>query len=1158
MSKDCRYNGKKCFYYDGHRYIYTTKNDMINKIRKIGFTIVKAKKIANEILAGKNEIVVISDAGEFAVYNTKNSFKEVLRTTFGIKRLSQKKLFNANEDRIKNITIVNKKDLPILEPLKFVINMKYYVSFYGRTYEAVLTDESKEIIDEQEIYALDGKDRRKKVNELIEKGIIKYDDTSLEQVKALAKESEDGFSKKEKTISITAPLRDLKKIVYDEAESWISGLNGNCIVWDYNVMGSFDKTKFDTSKYYVGDTEFRLKQWANIEYLGPWKNGGDSCAVKFISSKYKNLYWEIKKLETKKGITVDSFDNFCRKNNIQYIFKDINGKNIKKFINKETSEFQKNQILNAIIYEKHIYPYSGGSLIKSFIKPRKKIRIENCGEKILEYFNNGIIPKGIKIKINNDKKLKDKKIEIVSFIDGNNKYFENKDYDKYVKILSKIGIKENIPTDIGLMGLVEFIAKIKKCKQQTLSYLPEKIIYKAPALEWETSDENYNINDVKGEDLNKAYSYSLSILPYLIRHDWRKNAVRRINKKSSEFNFVESYLYIIKANEFTSMIPQSGMYPGYHLNKSKEYDINFDVIEELETETTSNYYSEIIEMLYKVMNNKEHISDFKRMMVTLIGIMEKNISKSCNLKFNTICNDEESKNYSGFKQKIGDKIMIFDCEDTVKNVRDQIPINIQIKCKTYELITRRINQMKNNKIIQIKTDAIYFIGDFSDDIKNKENDELSGIWGGWKKNNDFVSKETLKIKYDNNKIALNLDPNAKFAESKYGTLDILNFNEKKRMLYMKYAGNGKTHKIINQYVTKYIKTNEKYLVLTPTHSTLEDYKKIKLYEKHGIKCKILQGYCFDNTIPEEDIIIIDEIGFCGAECHDFIHKLNLANKSIICFGDFNQLLPVGETKPFNQPHYIKYMFNEVDTEFINYRNNFKKEYYDLLINNKINLINEMKKYSTKQLDQADIIICYRNDTRKKMNEEYMKKNKIIPYSEGCKLLCCSNKYKKIGLWNHKEVTIIENNNEVLDFGDGNLIYDEKMENFIIRDSEGKKYNFTGKEIRNNKLFRPAYCINIYEAQGKTFDSFYWAEEDDFFMTNKTESRTAGRIAYTLISRLKQKNKMEELGKLQEHFMKFPKISIKEHLKVLDDMEKKRYDVNNEELKFISKNHIKII
>jgi hypothetical protein len=700
-----------------------------------------------------------------------------------------------------------------------------------------------------------------------------------------------------------------------------------------------------------------------------------------------------------------------------------------------------------------------------------------------------------------------------------------------------IGITDKkIPYDINLINLLDFILKIKKSKCNILSFLPLKRPFKAQALHWQAPEKKYSNNKlkklikekmIKGIDHNKAYAWALYDLPYLIVHDWRKHNVRNVVSKRIEIT--EHYLYFVQVSEFTSLLPQSGMYPGYHLQICIKNNVKFDIIEEYQTETRINFYSDAIMALYKNMDY-DNYSDFKQLMVILIGKFEREMTESVEYNFKEVCSKLESKKISGFKQKIKDKdnVIIYDTKTKVKHVRDCIPVNIQIKCKMYEKCTKKINELIGNgcKIIQIQTDAIYFIGEYPSDVKDIPNEQLGKMWGGWKKKDDFRNQPSWRYQRENiyvrectevkelmptEDVLTGCEALMETKQKFCGTLDYTNPNHNGgNKLYMKYAGNGKTYKIINEYVMEFIKNDKcnDYVIYTPTHSTLNDYKKINIVKKvdekedydegieYNIKCDIIQRLCYDNSIPDEKTVIIDEIGFIGADGHDFLYKLNAYGKRIICFGDFNQLMPIGENRTYNQPH-LKWLFGEsIDIKFENYRNNFTKKYYDFLINPHTEseyLRAEVTKHSTSNMIDAEIVICYKNETRRKINKTIMRKKGIKPYSVGCKMMCVHNKFSNYGLWNHKELEIIKVENDI----------------YTLQDNESMKYFIEKKKIQNEKYFRFAYCINAHESQGKTYKSYYWANEDDFVFSHKDYINTPGRFAYTIISRLEQKKDIKK-------------------------------------------------
>jgi hypothetical protein len=900
-------------------------------------------------------------------------------------------------------------------------------------------------------------------------------------------------------------------------------MNGaHLLTYKYDILSTYQKRKYSMSQYFLGDVEYSLEEWANISYIGNWKKGEDCCAVKFISNKFPHLYWEIKKLQTKKGVSFENFRDFCDEHSIMYIFKDINNDDLydgDKICNnidlfKDLDNFNIQQALCAIVYEGHIYPYSGGKLKRIAKKPRSIKLVKDATNDLIKLYKNNICPRNVIVST----KLKDNKyiIGVDSYIYKGVKYFENSEYEMCVKILKKFNIEKCIPTNISMSSLIDFILSIRKGNHNVSSFLPDKDLYKAKAITWETDDDvDPYIENIKGIDKNKCYHYALTELPYLIIHDWRKHRVTDISK-SQNHQINDSYLYLVKARYFSVPIPKSGLYPGYHL---KKYNwIEFDILEELETDTCVNFYREILLELYNILN----MNDFKKMGVRIIGKMERDIGEISKFLFKCIISKDIDYK-EGPIREVNDYKLCFNKKDLINNIRDQIPINIQIKCHAYSLLTDKIKELKlnDNDIVQINTDALYYYGDYPSYLKNKDINVLKKDFKGWKISEDFKSREAFKINFleDNNIIP---------------TLELTNNNDKKRVLYMKYAGNGKTFEIVNNLVTKCIRKNKSYIVLTPTHSTLNDIKNTKIIidsVNYDINCDILQKYCFDGSIPDTDIVIIDEIGFCGADCHDFLFKLNRANKSYYCFGDFNQMPPIGETRTFNQPHYLKYMFNKIDTEFINYRNNFTKEYYDQLITGKLDPYSEVFKLSS-PLEYAETCICFRNETRDIMNDKILEFKGLKKYSVGTKVICTTNRLldtsDQFPIYHHKEFTIfkikkIEKDNAK-----------KPIKKFILIDSNGNKSVIENKRFYAN--FRHSYCINIYEAQGKTFQSYHWAEEDKNWLLKKRYATDTMRnkLAYTIISRISHPYAAIK-GKMIQGFLELEKM---ENNKMKNKIDKK--------------------
>jgi hypothetical protein len=298
-------------------------------------------------------------------------------------------------------------------------------------------------------------------------------------------------------------------------------------------------------------------------------------------------------------------------------------------------------------------------------------------------------------------------------------------------------------------------------------------------------------------------------------------------------------------------------------------------------------------------------------------------------------------------------------------------------------------------------------------------------------------------------------------------------NNADNILYQCYAGAGKTYDIVNRLIPS---LESKYIVLTPSNESLSAYRDTKINDEK-INCAVIQTYTLSNTIPDEPIVIVDEFGMMDTPAHDMLLKCAMLGKQIICYGDFNQLPPPGEISTINAPNYLKMLFGQHKSLDTNMRNDFTKEYYDSLINHKVNLINEVKKHSAKTPEEASYIICYRNSTVDKYNKIILEHKGLDAIDEGVELICTVNsqRLQKLEIYNRTVLTIEENKS-----------------NKHIRLSNGEV--FTKADIK--KYFKPAYARTLYGIQGKSIESYYYAPEDYKFLTP--------RAAYTVISRIKTK------------------------------------------------------
>lgn len=797
------------------------------------------------------------------------------------------------------------------------------------------------------------------------------------------------------------------------------------------VKSLFSKQTFELSK-----GRLREEKPLNIfnEYVNIEQNNNKDCAKKFLLSKLgrirnKKLVSDIHKLGNSDGITPEEIIEYCKKYGIVCDIFKFGGE---IYLSNTGENKSKLPQLTFLTYNNHLYPMKNKYL--------KKKKHDNCTIKIVKdcekEFNifisntsgydadeNPIL--GSDIKYNGK--------HMVSFIVDDIKYLQNEDYELCLKILTKLGLKDKIYDTIKINHLFDVISKLY-VKENLKSYLPIDII---------KGGFNYNSgNDCVGEintiDMNKAHATCLRDLPYLIKVDYR---TAKINKKiNDDHKIVSHYLYVIKPPQSSILLPNTNIYWGEHVQFCKDVGVEFEILEELETvKIETNYYTEMINNLHSIIDGKT----FKD--IINIGIGKFETQSKIYGKYNVIgvFNKEESKCHSGFKHAINDSYdLVYNSSDSPTTIYNQMPMAIQVKDYLRQLVYKKMCSLNvpEQSIIQIKTDAISYIGKLPKDIGNN-----LGQWKiiNYKKMNDtFVS--------DNGNVTF-----------------VAERQQNDNVLGLCYAGCGKTYDIINNLIPKLQITGSEFIVLSPSHVSLEDYKKA------NINSSVIQKYTLQNKIPTEDTIIIDEFGMCDRSSHDLLIKCNLLGKTCIVYGDFKQLPPAGEDVSLSSIHYLRSIFSKQIKLEQNRRNTFTKTYYDNLINEKLDLVKEVKKYSTKDMLDAEVIICYRNSTVDSYNTKYMDLKNIKPYDVGLKLMCINNDLHHENLYNHSVETIISND-------DGEIIL-----------SNGSK--FTKAEI--NKNFKPAYAKTVYGVQGKSISSYYFASEDSSFINGKT--------AYTIISRLKE-------------------------------------------------------
>jgi hypothetical protein len=769
----------------------------------------------------------------------------------------------------------------------------------------------------------------------------------------------------------------------------------------------------------------------------------EHCIHDYMNEIYGKRY--CKKTIDKLNTTNDIY-NFCVDKNIKMIAYDINGKCIMSNYPK-IKNGRKNMIF--IAYNNHLYPLKNNYLNKVIVNPNTIEIIENSESKIIEILEQGRYVSNVNLIGS----------KIISFIDRNIKYINNNEYMKCKDILSKFGLEDKIYDSISLITIGKTIKDlyITKC-DKSLFINHEKFV---------KGGFNYNNPDVKGDyvcyDYSKAYPSILSKLPFLITCNMISDDICNDIELDEDY-----YLYIVKPDKSSILLPDTNCYSGSHLKYCKNEGLKFTILEKLSCNRLDNHYTLMINDLYKKVDNKT----FKMIMNPLIGQMENSNEKIYN-NFIKFCNDDELKTTEEehYKVEINENLnMIYEIKNKI-NIYNRKPIAIQIKdeCRKimYQLM-KKLN-LEDGNIKSINTDCIMYVGK---NTLKKTSNEI----GCWKKidykdiTSSFnFSNENLSFKTKSDNICMmesyfGLKTKTENLSLKTNDISFKNNSINNNVFGNCYAGAGKSYKIINDYIPN---MNNDYIVLTPSHASVKEYKNLKL---NG---DVIQKYEYKFEMPNVNNIIIDEMGMCSRKALTVLLQWALNGKRIIAYGDFKQLLPINEYKPLMSSIFQNFVFGEEDIMDVNRRNNFNKEFYDAIINGKCDNKKMINKYNN---INSNNIICYTNKTCMKYNDIIMKKLGIENIeSIGCKVISNSNDLRELEIYNKFQFTVtgIE-------------------DNFIILDNEHKI-----SRLCYAMYFEPAYARTIYSIQGESMNDFYFPMDDERYLNDRT--------TYTIISRLKGMN-----------------------------------------------------
>lgn len=857
------------------------------------------------------------------------------------------------------------------------------------------------------------------------------------------------WSDDEKTFTEEFPYNGIydKQLILQQAYQKIQTMrprNGNPILvrQEVAILDKFSGKIFKHLETEIRDeSSYQLSQWSNIIYFD---STDDNCVKVYFKQKFPKISHDyIDSLGSKTGVQIQQIYDFCKKNQIKCRVYDISGK--MKYYQPNTSK--SHQTLSFVHYNNHIYPFKKSKLLT--VPVTQIYIVNNAMKKIRKFVQKKVLPYNIQIKRAYSHETKT--LSILSFCVGNKKYVENPNYLKCLNILTLFG-KEDLIFDSIKLSTVPMILEKVYFEENLESFIPNSSHFIKEGFNYKSSSPINFKRKISTIDKNKCYPYCLYQLPFLIICDWRTATITPYPKTIIKHN-----LYIAKPEHSTILLPNTNIYSGYHLKKCKKYNIQFTLLEEITTTRIKNKYVKMIDELLEKVTDP---SDFKQMMVAYIGMME--CESEIKYKYTNTCiyNEDYAKRCSGYKFELDDDHFI-NCkmEQTMTPIYNKKPIAIQLKDMSRLIVYEKMAQLglETDDIIQIKTDSITYYGKLPNDLDKND-------FYGWKEQpfNELQSCEANPIDEEN---------------VTFFTVENLLQNHIRR-LHNCYAGCGKTTYIIDTLVPFLQKNKTSFQILTPSHSSAREYR------KKDIPCSVIQKYIFSNTLPDEDYIIIDELGMINKEGHDLLFKIMKTGKEYEGFGDFGQLLPVnseGEELQFDKEHYNKYMYNQINNgtdpnlpDFTkNYRNKFTKEYYDQIKNEEIDVVKEVHKYSIPS-KQAEIILCFRNAVKEKYNQKFLEYLKKEKYDVGVKYICATNKLAEHDIYNNLPVIITSSSDDNVTISDGEY-----------------EYEISKKQLDKN--FELGYVLNLYQIQGHTIKSYHWISTDDYFLN--------GRRAYTIISRL---------------------------------------------------------
>ena len=721
--------------------------------------------------------------------------------------------------------------------------------------------------------------------------------------------------------------------------------------------------------------------------------------------------------------TIEDVRKWCEAKNIKLLAYDILGNTV---ASNYPDKKNKNKTLLALVYHNHLYPLKSKYLSK--VKPLtfddNEIVLErnDFDSELLNIIQSGNVPANIFMKSD----------EIIKFDYENNIYICNPNFNDCKKILKQFGLYDKITPSISFTSTAIRIQDLY-LKENIDSFFPQSNRFLKGGYNYFTEDdallEEQNIITI---DANKFYPSCLKELEYLAKVDFLDNDLEDNNILEPDF------MYLVKPEQHSILLPNTNIYLGEHLEFCKTEGLCFEILEKVKITKFKNYYTDMIKELQKKVSPLE----FKKLMNCLIGCFELE-GKTEHTQFLKFVNEDEKNRSNGYFKKYADDLYInFSTKEKIRTHSKKL-IAVQVKDLSRRKLYLKMRQLKINEsnLIKIKTDSITYIG--------TDKPKLGKALGMWKE--EEVNLEKFEMNYFNTE-----------HES------IIPFCLNNNVLNNSYAGAGKTYDIINNVIPNLKKS---YLILTPSHSSLKEYNKLKL------NCNVIQKYTYNDIEIEEDIIIIDEIGMCDYAAMKNLYKWSMLGKKIIAYGDFKQLLPVGRLTSLNTQLYTECVFAVQNTIDTNYRNDFTREFYDECINGNVDKEELRSKYLNDS--NSDNVCCYTNEGCDKYNKIVSERLGFSSmFKVGAKLICNTNKLRKYDIYNKFTFIVEKVEGDMITLDNGVSLHKDE---FMKKEGDKTFISF-------------GYARTLHSYQGESVKNLFYPKEEIKYCNN--------RMFYTLISRLK--------------------------------------------------------